>query len=604
MFHPASPRRTSGTSVSRSPLAPRLLCALALTVGIAFVAPRAHAAAAATVPAAAAGHAVTHEGVLEVLIEDDFKGGKSRTHHFLKTDSGERFELQFRKDPPQHVSGTRVRVHGAKSDSTILLETGGGTSYEYLAAPAAGVNALGAQNTAVLLINFQDQPTNKPWTVAQWNSFMFGTSSGTINNFFRENSYQQAWLTGNVFGWYTLPINSTDTCDQNAIANAAKTAAAAAGVNLSAYTRLVFAFPQNSCTWAGLSSVGNLPSQSFINGQMTQYVVGHELGHAFGLFHAHGLDCDVSATGNTCLYDEYADKVDTMGVGYGHFNAAQKERLGWLNYNAAPAITTVQSSGSYVIEPLESTGANAKGLKILKSTDPTTGAKTWYYLEYRQPVGVDAYITSSSIYYPQNILAGVLIHTATDGAGNSNHLLDMTPASLSAYPTQDLSDSALIVGRSYIDTAAGVTITPTWNNSTGIGVDITLAQTATCTRANPSVVMSAPTSSVTAGSTVTYTVAVTNNNSNGCGSSTFNLQGTVPSGWTGTWTAGSLSIGAGSAASTTFKVTSATSALAGTYGISSKATNSTATTYTGTGSASYTVGASTTTPTKGKGRNR
>lgn len=604
MSFPASFRSRASAAVARPALAPRLLCALALTLGAAFALPKAHAAAP---NAAAAAHAVTQEGVLEVLVEDDFKNNKSRTRHYLKTDAGERLELQFKKNPPQHVSGTRVRVNGAKSEETILLEAGGGTSYEYLAAPASGTNALGEQKTAVLLVNFQDKPAEKPWTTTQWNSFMFGTSAGSVNNFFRENSYQQAWLAGQVFGWYTLPINSTATCDQNAIATAAKNAAAAAGVDLTGYSRLVFAFPQNSCSWAGLSSVASMPSQSFINGQMTQYVVGHELGHAFGLFHSHGLDCDTSATGNSCLYDEYADKVDTMGVGYGHFNAAQKERLGWLNYNASPAITTVQSSGNYVIEPLETTGANPKGLKIPKGIDPATGAKTWYYLEYRQPVGVDAYITSSTIYYPQNVLAGVLIHTATDGAGNSNHLLDMTPGSLTAYATQDLSDAALTVGRSYTDTAAGVTITPTWNNSTGIGVDITLSKAVTCTRANPSVVMSAPTASVSAGSTVTYTVAVTNNDSTGCGSSTFNLQGTVPSGWTGTWAAGSLSVGAGNAASTTFTVTSATTATAGSYSVSGKATNAGAATYVGNGSATYTVASSSTTttaPTKGKGRNK
>lgn len=572
--------------------------ALALVAAI-VVTPKAHAASNAV-----AGYAATHEGILEVQIEDDFKGKKSKTRHFLKTDSGERYELLFNKNPPQDVSGTKVRVHGATSDNTVLLETGGGTSYEYLAAPATGVNALGAQNTAVLLVNFQDQPTNKPWTLDQWNSFMFGTSSGSINSFFKENSYQQTWFTGKVFGWYTLPINSTDSCsNQNTIADAAKAAAAAAGVDLTPYSRLVFAFPYtSSCTWGGIATVGDMPSQAFSNGSMTVDVVGHELGHSLGLYHSHGLDCDVSATGSNCTYIEYGDKVDTMGVGYGHFNAAQKERLGWLNYNAAPPIVTVQSSGSYVVEPIESSGPNARGLKILKSTDPTTGAKTWYYLEYRQAIGLDSYITTSSFYYPQNVLAGVLIHIATDGAGNSNHLLDMTPGSLTGF-TQDLYDAALTVGQTYTDTNAGVTIKPTWSNSTGIGLDITLSKATACTRANPSVVLSSQTSSVLAGTAVAYTVAVTNNDSSGCASSTFNLQGTLPSGWSGTWSAASLSIGAGSAASTTFTVTSASTAVAGTYSISGKATSTTATSYSATGSATYTVSTSTTTTTsKGKGR--
>ncbi|MDC7714928.1 NEW3 domain-containing protein [Vogesella sp. LYT5W] len=544
------------------------------------------------------------EGELEVWIEDDFKGKKSRTRHFLKTESGPRYELKFKKSPPQHEPGSKIRVKGTQSGDTLTLEleSSDSNSYQILAAPAPGLSSLGEQKTAVLLVNFQDQPTNKPWTTGQWNSFMFGTTSDSVNHFFLENSYQQTWLTGNTFGWYTLPINSTDTCNQNNIATAAKSAAEAAGVDLSSYTRLVFAFPANSCSWSGLSSTVSVPSQSFINGGMSLNIVTHELGHALGLFHSHGIDCDVSAIGNICSYAEYGDKVDTMGAGLGHFNAAQKERLGWLNYNVSPPITTVQSNGNYVIEPIETgSSGSAKGLKILKGTDPTTGTLSWYYLEYRQPIGIDAYITSKSIYYPENILAGVLVHTATDGAGNSNHEVDMTPGSLNAYSSQDLSDAALVVGKSYTDTSAGVTITPTWANSTGIGVDVTFSKSS-CNRANPSVVMSTQASSVKAGSTVIYTVVVTNNDSSECASSNFNLQGTLPTGWTEAWSASQMNIGAGSTASTSVTITSSTTSTAGTYSITGKATNSIATSYSGSTSSNYVIATSSTTTSKGKGR--
>ena len=122
--------------------------------------------------------------------------------------------------------GSKLRVQGTKSDGTLTVESGGDASVEYLAAPAAGLSSLGAQNTVVLLVNFQDQPTNKPWTAEQVNSFVFGTASGQVNNFFLENSYQQTWLTGKVFGWYTMSINSS--CDTDYIASAAKAAASAA----------------------------------------------------------------------------------------------------------------------------------------------------------------------------------------------------------------------------------------------------------------------------------------------------------------------------------------------------------------------------------------
>lgn len=601
MQYPESVCRDGNTPIARPRLGTRLLCALALTIGVAaYSVPQAHAAAPA-----AASHAATHEGVLETQVEDDFKGKKSHTRHFLKTDAGERYELQFKKDPPQHASGSRVRVQGMQSGTMLALDssttTSTTTSYTYLAAPSTGVSTLGAQSTVVLLVNFQDQPANKPWTTSQVNSFVFGT----VSDYFRENSYQQTWLTGQVYGWYTLPLNTTDPCDDNAIVTAANAAASAAGVNLSAFPRVVYMFPHNTCGWGGLATVGGNPSQALINGELSLRIVGHEIGHTLGLFHAHGNDCDVSPTGNTCTYYEYGDSMDIMGGAIGHFNAYQKERLGWLNYNVSPPITTVQSSGSYVIAPIESSGTAPKALKIYKNTE-ADGTKTYYYLEYRQPVGADYYFSTYSVYHPENLFGGVMVHTGNDTWGNSITMLDMTPGSLSGYVAADLEDPVLVVGRSYTDITAGITITPTWADSTGIGVDITLAKTTTCTRANPSVVMSpGQSSTVTAGTAVTYTVAVTNNDSSACNASTFSMQGSIPSGWTGTWAAPSLTISAGSASSTTFKATSSTSAVAGTYNIGTKTTNSGATAYSGSGAASYVIGTSTTTTTtKGKGRSK
>src|SRR5205085_3337607 len=84
----------------------------------------------------------------------------------------------------------------------------------------------------------------------------------------------------------------------------------------------------------------------------------------------------------TCYVIEYGNLIDAMGSAYpGHYNAFQKEQLGWLNYGSSPSITTVTTSGTYILEAYESVNSGPKALKILKSTDSTTGAKTWYYLE-------------------------------------------------------------------------------------------------------------------------------------------------------------------------------------------------------------------------------
>jgi hypothetical protein len=207
-------------------------------------------------------------------------------------------------------------------------------------------------------------------------------------------------------------------------------------------------------------------------------VLDHELGHAFGLWHSHLLDCGTSATiCSSANLVEYGDLIDTMGTVDSfspHYNAYQKERLGWLNYGASPAIQTVQSSGTYTITPYEIEGSTPHALKILRSTNSATGAKTWYYLEARQALGFDAFLTNGtcSSCYTQNETTGVLFHLGTDGDGNSGDLIDMTPAT----PTyNNWWDPSLGVGRSFTDSTAGVTFTVQSVTSTGAVVNVQLA---------------------------------------------------------------------------------------------------------------------------------
>ena len=116
----------------------------------------------------------------------------------------------------------------------------------------------------------------------------------------------------------------------------------------------------------------------------------------------------------------------------------------------------MQADGTYWLEPYETgPGVDPKALKILKSVDPTMGTKTWYYVEYRQAVGFDSFLSSNG-----NVLNGVVVHTGTENSGNSSDLLDMTPA------TSSWNDPALEIGQSFYDPDAGVTIAPTWASVT------------------------------------------------------------------------------------------------------------------------------------------
>jgi hypothetical protein len=485
------------------------------------------------------------EGILEVLHEDGVAGG--RFLYQLETAAG-RLAVHFAGDGPDNVlSGSRVRVRGTRLDLMLAAADAGSGSVQ--ADTLALSHTFGAQATLVILVNFTDKPT-RPYTVDHARSVVFTTA----RDFYREGSYGQTWLTGDVAGWYTIPMSST-TCDHNALATHARQAAAAAGVNVGNYRRHVFGFPENACPWWGMGSVGGTPSRAWVNGRFEFSVIGHELGHNLGLYHSHSYDCGATVLGASCTVTDYGDTLDLMGVApSAHFNSFQKERLGWLNYGSSPPLHTVTTSGTYTIDAYETGTPNAKGVKVLQGLDPSTGKTTWYYFEYRQGIGFDGFVASSA-----NVQNGLVVHLGTEGAGNSSYLLDMTPV------TSSWSDPAIAVGQTFSDPAAGVTVTPVWTDSTGAGVSVAFAGQA-CVRAAPTVALSPSQSQwLPAGATASFTATIRNNDNEGCAATTFTLQPVVPGGWAGVVGGPALAVAPGAIVSAPVAVTSAASAPDGFY---------------------------------------
>ena len=284
-------------------------------------------------------------GELEILVED-YADGTHRMRYFLKTAS-ERLEMYFVTDPPlKFKTGDHVRVHGKRLDSIFVLPSTAEALTSDTIAPLqtqtlTTSNTFGEQSTVGLLINFTGNPA-EPTTVEAAREMVFTT----VSNFDRENSQDQTWLTGDVFGWFTVPLDGV-TCLHNSVATLGEQAATAAGVNLANYHRIVYMFPTiPQCGWLGLGTIGGDPSRAWIDGLVTDpMVAAHEMGHNFGLLHSHTAE------------DEYGDLFDTMARWTnGHYNAFQKERLGWLNYGSSNPITTVTASGTYSITPAVESG--------------------------------------------------------------------------------------------------------------------------------------------------------------------------------------------------------------------------------------------------------
>ncbi|MDG0816933.1 Ig-like domain-containing protein [Bdellovibrio svalbardensis] len=348
-----------------------------------------------------------------------------------------------------------------KDNAVLTLALGGGTDGGTNGGtPGVLASALGDQRTLVIMANFQEDSTSQPITADQARSLIFGQVSG----FFYEASYQQTKLVGDVYGWYTLPLSNA-VCDLSAAGKAADQIAISKGVNLSSYTRIVYLFTKTPCNVSGMGTVGDVPSRAYINGSgaFTADNISHEMGHNFGLYHSHALDCGGVTIGTSCSSIEYGDSYDTMGnPDFGHFSAFQKERLGWLNYNVSPAIISATANGSYSVSVFETMSSGAKALKIPRGINPLTGNQTWFYVEYRQAVGYDSFLSKRSYrLYRQEVTNGVVIRLGEDNSPNSSQLLHMHMDSpfYATYGYADWFDPALPIGKSFTDPVSGLTIT-------------------------------------------------------------------------------------------------------------------------------------------------
>jgi hypothetical protein len=242
------------------------------------------------------------------------------------------------------------------------------------------------------------------------------------------------------------------TCDQYpAIVTQALNAATAVGFDLTKFTNRMVYLPM-TCDWAGKGGVNNTWSV-IRRGAFDTRATVHELGHNFGLNHAHSLTCadpggTAVALSSACTVTEYGDLFDAMGNApfVGTFSASNQVALGWLDGRSQ----TITGPATVTLAPYE----NTSGLAAL---DVVAGAQH-YWVEYRQALGLDAFLND----HPGG-RDGVLIHTV-DPTGTN--LLDLRPA------TTTFADAALPVG-ARMRTPQGVTISVEGASAAGATVKVT-----------------------------------------------------------------------------------------------------------------------------------
>lgn len=562
---------------------------------------------------ASAGRLESHgawEGVIDYLVTMDFDLVNYTSSRKMHAGS-ELLEIHFAGTEPNGLkSGDRLSVQGVRAGNQVAAANGNITASADVA--GAACSTIGGQNVAAIMVNFPNYSLSASITQDLVKGILLGNAYAPTNQVTPDRSIDSFWKEGSdgktyveptgtaVLGPYTLSSNyNTDAtgaayCDYNAV-KAAAIAAADPSVNFLNFSRLLIVMPPNgACSWAGLGTLGCSSNSSPQDGSFTAssswlrsdqmsnrgsgvQLFSHELGHNLTLHHSSTREFGaetLGALGTTGTLDEYGDRFATMGSwNYGHYNAHHAASLlNWL----APTTNyqVVQASGTFTIENYERRPAGLKALKILRGT----GNNAWLWVEYRQNSGIYDSAIGSQVW------DGALIHYQDSATGTHTHLLDFYQPASNVW-----SDPALPSGSTWVDSYSNVSIAVVKNLADPMKLDVTVTYgPLPCNHANPTISISPLNPSVIIGTPVNYTVTVTNNDSAGCASRTFNLTSSQPAGWGASFSAQFLTLApAGSGPSTlTVTPTSGESAM---WPISATATNSLETTFAATATANCTV---------------
>ena len=268
-----------------------------------------------------------------------------------------------------------------------------------------------------------------------------------VNAFYTTGSYDMTSLSATVTPLVTVPQTKGwySTAGPGALLDDAREAARRAGFDTANYDLDIACHTSvPGFDWGGLGMVhgkGVWLQSSGVG------VTAHELGHNYGLLHAHYWD---ASTNNSMIGPgtsvEYGNIFDTMGAasaGRNQFNACFKNILDWLTDTT---VLNVTSNGVYRLYPFD-VPMRENGRFYAASIKKDYQRNYW--VELHQMFTDNPWLEN-----------GVLLQWAAWPNGNDgSELIDTTPGSLTGH-NDTREDAALVVGRTFSDRPAGVHITP------------------------------------------------------------------------------------------------------------------------------------------------
>lgn len=393
------------------------------------------------------------QGKITVFHLDGLDNKQTQTVYQIRTDE-KIYDLQLLNIQPTVETDSEISVKGVSLDNEIVVAAGS-LQGNFISVTPGKPQPVGEQKTIVLLARFEGN-TDEPVSVEEVRHMVFDSDRTSVNSYYKDNSLNNTFFTGDVFGWFT--IENINFCNFGNYALSIDNAAKAAGIDFSFYNRIIYVIPESPCgsLFSGIGTIGGNPSRSYIFSptQLSTYM--HEMGHNLGIHHADSINCADSK----CNQVQYGEPYEIMGgaglsSNYYGFNGPHKVALGWI---PPYKVQVASGSGVFQLNNIESsTKLTPQAIKIFK---PDT--EEYYIVSFRKAIGFDSSL-------PEVETRGVSVHIWNGNPGNPTKLIDVTPLTGG---DDGFKDATLSDGESYVDDINGVEIKQLSHDSTTALVEV------------------------------------------------------------------------------------------------------------------------------------
>lgn len=535
----------------------------------------------------------TQEGIITVSVAEDFLTEEEKQIYKLHTPDNNTYSVYF--DTPDFTvkTGTTIKLTGTLLEDKIVAKSSDVVVKKI--AESRSEIPQGEKKVAVILFDFVNNH-QRPFTSAQIKNSIF-TDTASVNAFYKENSFNLINLVGknssqgDVYDWVTIDMPDYP-CRPWQWSDAVKEKLTNAGYDISGYDNYIYAFspvqrdptdPQNSCWWGGIGVQQG--DTSFWNLRYTSalFIVGHELGHNFGVQHANSYTClnennaRVSIS-DDCTINSYKDPFTIMGnMSVHQFDGYRKSILGFWDDSR---VRTIAANGTYevALSPTEFSSQGTKAIRIPRDITTAGTIESYYYLDFRQPFGFDNFPANDPIVKGVSIrLTKIPTHWSPE-----SYLIDTHPE------TETFMDAALLPGETFWDEAKQIEIKTLQVTANSATLSVTIGGR-DCHQ-NPTVNIIPKNGWANAGETLPYSIEVRNNDTQECGRSTFTVRPTLPGPlWAQVPSEFQLDIDPGQSVAKAVKIMAPAQIAEGMYSITQTGQNTRATNYIGIGTLGFNI---------------